>query len=82
MAPVQDEDIMDMMTSSGFDLKIKPSQNMFLLVPNAKVFYEHIGQMGSFCKFLRHSFIDVSALGATLYHRAQPVIASTTGAYM
>jgi hypothetical protein len=43
LAPVQDEDIMDMMTSSGFDLKIKPSQNMFLLVPNAKVFYEHIG---------------------------------------
>ena len=30
------------MTSSGFDVKTKSDTRMFLLVPNAKIFYNHI----------------------------------------
>jgi hypothetical protein len=42
IAPVADRDIFDMMTSSGFDVKTKSDTRMFLLVPNAKIFYNHI----------------------------------------
>jgi hypothetical protein len=42
IAPVGDNDMLDMMCNSGFDMKVNPDHNMLLLVPNAKQFYDHI----------------------------------------
>ena len=43
LAPAADRDMVDMMAVSGFDSKQNTDPRMFLLVPNATAFYEHMG---------------------------------------